>query len=204
MSACSTVRYTPRAGAKPARERCVATGSTAGSCDADSYRKQARRLRQRYAGQPGLLHFSLCELARRHDRSNPAPRAVIPTAQARPLRPTIQRVQPRDNATGPDSSFARAVVDWFGAQVAGEFDGKILHQSKRQRLLKTAERLGISRFNANLVITVAQNRAEQGLVAPTTATATLTPDKRSSFPIIAMIAIVQFLIIWGAWHVLHV
>lgn len=191
----------PRAGAKPVRERHVATTSTATKHDAESYRRQARRLRQRYAGQPSLLHFSLCELARRHDRSNPAPRAVIPTAQSTLLRPTIQRVQPRNSVTGPDSSFARAVVDWFGEQVAGEFDGKILHQSKRQRLLKTAERLGISRFNANLVIAVAQNKADQGVVAPSLVVA---PEaSRWSVPVIAMIAIVQTLILVGVWRVLH-
>jgi hypothetical protein len=100
----------------------------------------------------------------------------------------------------PDSSFARAVVDWFGDQVAGEFDGKLLHHSNRHRLLKTAERLGISRFNANLVIAVAQNKADQGVFTPVTS---IAPKGRSSFPVIAMITIVQALIVWGVWRVLH-
>ena len=182
------------------RSHSAPIATQSGRSDAEVYRRQARRLRQRYAAQPSLLHFSLCELSRRHDRAHPAPRPAGRSVDSLPLRPSIQRVQPKSAGAAPDSSFARAVVDWFGDQVAGEFDGKLLHHTNRQRLLKTAERLGISRFNANLVIAVAQNNAEQGNLTSTSATLS---KPRWSFPLIAMIAIVQSLIVWGAWHVLH-
>jgi hypothetical protein len=92
------------------------------------------------------------------------------------------------------------VVDWFADQVAGQFQGKLLHGSRRAELLKTADRLGISRFNANLVIAVAQNQAED---APASHAGQLKSRPRFTTAAIALVVIVQSLIAWGAWRILR-
>ncbi|HET6249585.1 MAG TPA: hypothetical protein VFE47_17990 [Tepidisphaeraceae bacterium] len=193
------------------------------------YRDQARHLRQLFAGDSQRLHQSLCALSRRYDRNRPAapigslrphimdeprPQAQTPGRDWARSRPQLRvdlpssgiaaRVTPRiytvPTSESPDSPFARAVVDWFADQVARQFTGKLLLGAQRKALLKTADRLGIDRFHANLIIAVAQHEANQR----SNGTVTTDPSKRHfSVAAMAMVGLIQSLIIWGAWHVLH-
>ena len=167
----------------------------------DAYRREARRLRQRYAGQPDLLHYSLRDLSRRHDRANrPAEQPVhLHTAPLPKLRPVVERVR-RAPAAPPLPSFGHAVVNWFADRVAATVDSRLLIFSERHALLKTAERLGIDRFHANLIVAVAQHQAEgRGQAKPQ---ATPISRKRSLSPIVLIIA-VQALIVLAGWWVLR-
>lgn len=91
---------------------------------------------------------------------------------------------------------ARAVVDWFTDHVASTLEGRLLTGSSRHDLLKTAHRLGIPRFHANLVIAVLQHDAAQtpGPVERIAAT------RRSTFSIAALLLLVQLLIAGAAWY----
>jgi len=95
--------------------------------------------------------------------------------------------------------FARAVVDWFADHVAAQVHGKLIHYSQRQALMRTAERLGISRFHANLIIAVALNDADKETPATTLQ---LRPPRRWEFLLHALVVVaVETLIAWGAWRV---
>ncbi len=209
----------------------------------DEYRQQARRLRQRYAGRPGMLQYSLAELSRRHDkahRSEPGRVAtVVPPARDRTSGPTgptrpgsesdpqfhpkrtagpithlvedqnhdafaankVTAVQARPGIkNGPDAAFARAVVDWYSDQVAGQLSGDLLHHSQRQELLKTAERLGIGRFHANLIFAMAQHEAQS---KPRNSWRIMPKTRRNSLSAFAIFVIAQAAIIWAGWSLLH-
>ena len=97
------------------------------------YRRHARRIRGAFAGAPALRVRALRELARRHD--------------ARPQRP-IHPIRP-----SPAASFADVV--------RGRMDGPVLRYSHRTRLLHHAERCGIGRFEANLIIAAVQHEVGQ-------------------------------------------
>jgi len=70
--------------------------------------------------------------------------------------------------------------------------GSPLRYSRRLALLHRAHRLGINRFDANLMIAAVQNRAPQrrSPVAP--------PGSRLMLPLVAF-AVIQSLIVAGAW-----
>jgi len=119
---------------KPKRVKAaLGAGSGAAGYSADAYRRAARRLRHRYRGQPDRLHQALRKLAA-DETSRVAP----------PGRPDYS----------PASELARAVV--------ASMDGPFLRYSARQRLLSRAARLGISRFEANLIIAAVQHRVRAG------------------------------------------
>jgi hypothetical protein len=79
----------------------------------------------------------------------------------------------------------------FGAVVARHARDPVLRYSTRLNLLRLAQKLGIGRFDANLIIAVAQHRAEK--CAP------LTPVKSSWWITPLAIAITQGAIIFSAW-----
>jgi hypothetical protein len=166
----------------------------------DVYRHQARRLRQQYAGRPHVLQYSLRELSRRHDCAQASIRPARKPLAVLPIVADVQRVNATPAKAAPDTAFARAVVDWFADQVARRFAGNLLHHSQRQELLGTAERLGIGRFHANLIIAVAQHQAD---ALPNRTMRMVPSGPRFPFPMIALIAMVQGLIVWGAWRFLH-
>jgi hypothetical protein len=108
------------------------------------YRSAARRLRGRFAGDPVRLQRSLLDLARREDaRTDHARRSESP------VLPTLPNV--------PD----REVADGFAARVSQHFRGVVLCYEDRQSLLAIAGRLGIGRFEANLIIAAVQHRLER-------------------------------------------
>jgi hypothetical protein len=84
----------------------------------------------------------------------------------------------------------------FATQVEYALDGQHLRYSKRLRLIKRAEELGIRRFDANLIIALVQHRAK-----PVIATVKPSAKPRRKFPIagIACFAIIQSAIFLAAW-----
>ncbi len=86
-------------------------------------------------------------------------------------------------AAGPNDRFAESVVR--------AIEGGTLRYSRRQKLLREANRLGIERFEANLIIAVVQHKLRGNAAAAEAAT------QRSYAPWIAF-AVVQVSILLGA------
>jgi hypothetical protein len=139
-----------------------------------NYRRRARRLRWRYRGDSSRLMHALRDLA----HVAPRPAAELKDPHLRPLRER-----------------AGAVVFTTAVEEALHSCDGALRYSKRLELIREADRLGVLRFEANLIIAVCQNRHP----AP--------PVSRGSiqrwFPTLACIALVQLTILWTAWRLLH-
>lgn len=126
---------------------CNATGRGNGSISpsTSSYRSAARRLRGRFADDPVRLQHALLDLARREDAGRAAP------ARGRRMEPAVRPLQ--DIVDG--EAAAR-----FAVMVGQHLGGPVLCYEDRQSLLRAAGRLGIGRFDANLIIAAVQHRAE--------------------------------------------
>lgn len=96
---------------------------------AADYCRDARRLRRRFASDPRQLLRKLRDLSDHHDAAQPA-------VQVAPTR---------------TQTFAAAVLDCL--------EGRDLRYSNRLYLLDLADKLGIRRFDANLIIATLQHRA---------------------------------------------
>jgi hypothetical protein len=68
----------------------------------------------------------------------------------------------------------------FLNQVRGSLDGNILHYSERLRLIRVADRMGIARFEANLLIATVQHRTQQQLAPVPATTTSPTPRSRTA------------------------
>jgi hypothetical protein len=142
-------------------------GSTAGLAAADDYRRAARHLRHRFRDNPAQLQRSL----RRLSESQPPPLAHL-----------------REAPDDPADRFAHAVV--------AAMDGPVLRYSARQLLLHQAARLGLGRFESNLIIAAIEHRLRPTCVPPLT-----KPRRRlrTLLPAAGLIILVQTLILWAAW-----
>lgn len=98
----------------------------------DAYRRQARRLRCRWADHPVRRQRALADLAREVD-------AVAPSAEL-----------PEHALRRPD------VARRFAMEIRPELSAGPLRYSQRCQLLKRARSLGIERFEANLIIAAVQ------------------------------------------------
>jgi hypothetical protein len=103
--------------------------SVAGLEPRHRYRREARRLRSRLSGKPDELYGSLRQLSDRYDRLYPLPDRT-------PATPT----------------------EGFANLVRHEVCAGVLPYSNRLGLLTTAGKLGIGRFEANLIIASVQHR----------------------------------------------
>ena len=113
----------------------------------DIYRRRARRLRHVYARDPIRLQRSLSQLARSSDRRATAARGLAPAS-------AVWSANPRATE-GRDASAAQT----FAGVVAERTTGPVLPYSDREHLLRRASRMGIGRFEANLIIAAVQHRA---------------------------------------------
>lgn len=93
------------------------------------YRRDARHLRSRLSGKPDELYGSLRQLSDRYDRLHALPNGT-------PATPT----------------------EGFADLVRREVCAGVLPYSNRLGLLTTAGKLGIGRFEANLIIASVQHR----------------------------------------------
>ena len=119
----------------------VAAAQYVSPCDA--YRREARRLRGRYAGRPGLLQQSLKRLAQ----------------DARPTRatPASQRGRAVDEDRHPTSAQSGSARR-FADHLAEQMPSSVLRYSQRLELLRAARRFGVGRFEANLLIAAVLER----------------------------------------------
>jgi hypothetical protein len=138
---------------------------------ADAYRRCARRLRGRLDGNPAGLYRSLRELSDGYDKQYP-----------NVSRRTISFAPPRP-------------ADDFAAKILRRIRNGVLSYSDRLHLLAVAEELGISRFDANLIIAAVQHRAQ----------AKASPEARTSrfrlpgFESVIAFAAVQASILFLVW-----
>ena len=96
-----------------------------------TYRREARRIRGRLAHKPVERFCALRDLSHRHDAA-------------------VQLAIPVPGCESPASAFAQLAAD--------QISGQILSYSKRLGLLRAARRMGIGRFEANLIIAAVQHR----------------------------------------------
>ena len=117
---------------------------TAAGNDSQTYRRQARRLRSVFRDQPLRLHLSLRQLSERHDWAR-------------------REFQSR----GVFVSHVRDHSATFAQYVSRHVQGRVLPYSRRLALLEAGQKLGMSRFHANLIIAAVQHRfAEPGEPTP--------------------------------------
>ena len=99
------------------------------------------------------------------------------------------------NDWGLPASSPPAVVRGFARAVGDRLDGGVLRWDDRRDLISRARRLGIDRFEANLIIASVQHNAPPA-PADTDAAAGWTHS-------VAIFAIVQSLIVIAAWWLIH-
>ncbi|HEX4125053.1 MAG TPA: hypothetical protein VHY37_10045 [Tepidisphaeraceae bacterium] len=117
-----------------------------------AYCREARRLRCVHARRPARMYREIAGLSAKYNAmprpaSESAPAALV--APPKPIAAVAVRISPRP-------IFAEKV----SAELAGDLAGDVLTYSKRQALLNEAGRMGIGRFEANLVIAEEQHRSK--------------------------------------------
>ncbi|HLL89164.1 MAG TPA: hypothetical protein VK324_07660 [Tepidisphaeraceae bacterium] len=156
----------------------------------DAYRRDARRLRGRYAGQPHRLQ--------------PALRALAHREAAEPVRVRRRRdLVPPALLVGPGADAADAVRQ-FAALAKPIASGPVLSYADRGRLLATGERLGLSRFHANLVIAALRHEAGRGdeTLRPTVVPPGNARVRAQWAATVLTLAAVQAVIVVAAWRLL--
>jgi hypothetical protein len=141
-----------------------------------AYCREARRLRCAHADQPGRMLREIGELSARYDSLR------IPKAEKVAEPVTAVRV----------GDLGRSQ---FEQLVAAELAGEVLNYSRRLELLADAERLGIGRFEANLLIAEAQHRA--GPVVET-----IPPSSRLPLKFIGLALALELLAAVVVYHLL--
>jgi hypothetical protein len=108
---------------------------------------------------------------------------------------TITRVQTRPRrsvaASMPPADLSADFAEWL----LGQLEGPVLRYSARLRLLKEAERRGLGRFEANLVIAGALHRVGMGHEYE------MRPRAEWLAPVLTFLVLQSALIV-GAWWVL--
>jgi hypothetical protein len=161
----------------------------------ESYRRQARRLRCRFAAQPARLQQSLKRLAA-ETPSPISPRtshaAAVDTAAAATAAAARPVAYPGLAQTRP----ARRFADYLRHQTSGPMT--VLRYSQRLEFLRAARRFGVGRFEANLLIAaVLDRRAGQ---VPQRA----EPSADSALGALAAFLLVEAAVLFGAWWAVFV
>ena len=154
------------------------SAATANPTRADEYRRQARRLRATLAPRPTHLHRKLRELADRHDAA--AAEESVPCS-ALPHR--------HDRRAGA-----------FAEEVAARMNGPVLRYSQRKALMSAAQRVGIGRFEANLIIAAVRHRQVAGHASHVPAE-NAVPRRALSFVPVVVVLAVESLVALGIWRI---
>jgi hypothetical protein len=112
------------------------------------YCRQARRLRHELRDNPLRLHASLARLAK--------PLAEVEQDDQRPARPCMRLARPETGGLTLECNPLAAEA--FAGQVAESCCGGIVRYSQRTSLMRQARKLGIGRFEANLIIATVVHR----------------------------------------------
>ncbi|MCY2954181.1 MAG: hypothetical protein NTU53_19780 [Planctomycetota bacterium] len=157
------------------RPSWIAEDAALGSADT---LRRARRLRHRLRHDPARLHACLRNLCSK---------SATPAAATRALAPRL---------AAPFLQADPIVVSAFTDQVTQALDGYVLRYSNRLALLASAAKLGISRFEANLIIATVQYRHNTPPPPPTTGSFWLM--------LIAFVITVQAAIVLAVWRLFGV
>jgi hypothetical protein len=128
-----------------------------GSAD---YRRRARRLRGKFAGRLGTRHSALGDLARQEDSHRGSWRL------GRGHKLPTHRVAIGRSVRSPDGDpvlssvlgVASAPAERLSRLVQESLCDGVLPYPRRQEVLRAARRLGVGRFQANLLIAAVQHR----------------------------------------------
>ena len=145
------------------------TGSSHSPLAADNaaaFCRQARKLRADHEGDPIRMYRRLSQLS-------------------------VTAAPEQESPPGPEQAFASRVDRTLKAQPKSP-----LRYSQRLALLKEADRCGIGRFEANLIIASVQHRLK--LETPA-----YTPRKALRLPGVFACLLLQTLIVWCVWHVMR-
>jgi hypothetical protein len=126
----------------------VATAAAMIPVEPAVYSRRARQIRARFAGQPGAMHLALRGLAERSDRK----------PWQRP-DPSLRRSGSGAVPALPSSSVCTALERGFAGFISDRLASGPFTFSDRMKLLQSAERIGMSRFQANLIVSLAQHSA---------------------------------------------
>jgi hypothetical protein len=94
------------------------------------------------------------------------------------------------------------VVRGFAAGVADQLAAGPLSYDRRQRLFARAALLGLGRFEANLLIAIAERQAGRAGIAPAVEPIVPTPMVLTNRMALCTIGVVQTLIVGAAWWAL--
>jgi len=172
-------------------------GPTTATIRTDAYRRRARRLRHVYAADPVGLQRSLADLARSCDsRSRVA--CGFASQTTRNYRAAVPaKAQAEVKAFDNDSSSRTTrAAEIFADMVADRMIGPILTYAARQKLIREATRMGIGRFEANLIIAAVQYRTDR---AERPETDNKYGREYGPLASVLTIAAVQATIVLGAW-----
>jgi len=139
----------------------------------DRYRRCARRIRGLHGDKPGELYRSLRDLSERYDSTYPVYSDRV--AEIRAATP----------------------ADGFSSQIVERICNGVLPYSDRLDLLDEAGKVGIGRFDANLIIAAVQHRCA-------TQSQPGAPRAKFKIPALELMAaflVVQVLILFLAWIV---
>jgi hypothetical protein len=109
----------------------------------------------------------------------------------------VLRCDARPFRAAPTSIGHPSVARYFAATVARETRGPVLRYPVRQNLLNRAAKLGIPRFDANLIIAAAENRTHVSLEAR------VQSRIHRDYSLFGMFLAIQSVIVAAGWFVLH-
>ena len=147
-----------------------ATVTDAPTVRAAAYCRAARPIRGQWSGRPGRLLRELRDLAVHHD----------------------------SDAVAPVPPLGRGTCGTFASEVARRLDGPVLRHAERRRLFASARRVGIGRFEANLIIAAVQHERRSAVVPEAPAS-----RRRLNWMPVALVVGIEMVLAWGAWLVFH-
>ena len=159
---------------------------------ADAYRRQARRLRCRYASEPVRMQRSLKALA---DRT-PVMRIAAPSSRV--VEEFAHEID--DSSIAFASPVRTGAARRFAGFLAMRMPDADLRYSERLALLRAARTFGVGRFEANLLIAAVLERRRGKLRERSIECS--SPARRSMLSGVAVFLIAQSAIALGAWWTL--
>lgn len=94
-------------------------------------------------------------------------------------------------------------VDPFVELIRKSFDGQLLHYSMRLRLFREADRRGIGRFQANLLIAAVQHEQERNRPAPQVIPPKTSGNRWLTAALLAVGILIEFVAVTAWWHHIH-
>lgn len=122
------------------------TVTLASSSSSADYRRQARKIRASFHGDSFLTQQAIGELAKRRDLELQASDSPNPASAKDPRRATLHL------------EISAVVERGFSAHAASKLQPFGFTYSDRVSLLDAGEKLGISRFRANMILAMLENQ----------------------------------------------